>query len=1243
MPRSVLSPSPRGPQSPGAVSQSSWRSRTFSRMTPGGVRSSIFTLLSTALGIGVLTLPFAIARVGLILGLCLLVVNGLLGTLTTLILVVAVKMKSAKSYSDLMGRVGGRGAQMLSDFSLFCYGMGCVITFLVVFGDFTSKLTEAADFPAVLKNKSLLIGIGAFACAPLSLPEKLSALRYAALIPVAVLSGLAIVMTCRFFVVGSERVEEGGAGPPGTLPMFFVDWDVFRANSIFLFAFMQHQNVCPVADEMVNPTDPRIMKVCVRSLLAELALYIPIGVFTFLSFGEGTKGDFINNLHPDDSFTSIACRLLLTLSVPVCCAVCVISTVTSLRSALGPRRSYSLSRLDTGVSGDISLPRDSSSVGEFPEGWTGGSEQRPFSSVPALFPSSAVIAEASSGMGGDRDRGASSGWGGRGNHPERPLLYRTDSVSQGGVQHLSSQRSKEDTNQYGGAQHQQDLPPLALVEADGGTALKSDSATADGEGARSVEAEEPLSPNSQQSQTACVGGDGHGHGEERTGRGRGPHSHRGDVSTTHHHHLHHQPRRNTSAESEGVVVEAVSAREVFHLTETEQSECEGERKRRRPAPIDTESSQGVGEESEGLNVGEEAGREFAEAGGTQGSGGGEDHVQYEIGAATREFVKVEKGREGKFPLSILSARTVDTGGNGLHLSSHSSAGAVPTDTGGGERESLASASAAALPPAASASSEQRPSLSAAADDGGVPPLPLTPPRDSLVASERSTGELDHLAKSGRLAGRAVLLPMCSEGRRGGDGEGSMRRPSRSLSPDRPIAEVCTPIPFSLTHHPAAERTTAEEKGDTPVPGRRRRNSAESYGLVSKDRERDKDQLPPPVPGTTPAPPLRGMQARASFSSNPSSPSAHMAGAISASFRTSQVSALGPLLNDSHPHLPLVPPPTRRPRPSRLRLSMHHAAAAEGRRSSPAHGEDGSTGAQPGPRNGKSPPQRRHAGVHDDPLQSQARDSFPFHRTEVRGPSASHGRDGVRRALLPPSVHRSASCPANDEGGGWGATGRGGHFRLCVDEDYIPAISAAAAEDDPAFSLSLSPSALQKRDPLLSRSFVSSPPVRGFSSDSFDAEGSAALSPLSGLMASSIIREDQRVGGWRRERLLPSRGARGSGSFVRGRPGDAHGVERCDRWETRWTLSLTVIAVSWLVAVNVTDVTDVVGLVGGLFATTLMLCFPLWLFVKVMRENVPAHASWAVIIFIGVNCVIGYFSTVILILQFAGVIASQSES
>ena len=79
-----------------------WLSRTFGPMNPGSLRSSIFALLSTALGAGAFALPNALFyKCGLINGIILLIVTGSITLISLNILMRCAVQANCLNYPDL--------------------------------------------------------------------------------------------------------------------------------------------------------------------------------------------------------------------------------------------------------------------------------------------------------------------------------------------------------------------------------------------------------------------------------------------------------------------------------------------------------------------------------------------------------------------------------------------------------------------------------------------------------------------------------------------------------------------------------------------------------------------------------------------------------------------------------------------------------------------------------------------------------------------------------------------------------------------------------------------------------------------------------------------------------------------------------------------------------------------------------------------------------------------------------------
>jgi hypothetical protein len=67
------------PHSPGAMHRKAWGDRTFGKMSKGSVRGSIMSLVSAAVGGGVLSLPYVFALSGWVLGILMLLLGAFAG------------------------------------------------------------------------------------------------------------------------------------------------------------------------------------------------------------------------------------------------------------------------------------------------------------------------------------------------------------------------------------------------------------------------------------------------------------------------------------------------------------------------------------------------------------------------------------------------------------------------------------------------------------------------------------------------------------------------------------------------------------------------------------------------------------------------------------------------------------------------------------------------------------------------------------------------------------------------------------------------------------------------------------------------------------------------------------------------------------------------------------------------------------------------------------------------------------
>ncbi|EER08971.1 transmembrane amino acid transporter, putative [Perkinsus marinus ATCC 50983] len=280
--------------------------RSFAPLTAGGIRQSTFTLISTAMGGGVLCLPYVMKQVGIINGVLLLSISSLIAFVTMYILIMCTVRVNKHSYGSLLGYCAGKWVAPVLDIILFFYGMGAVIAYFILLGDFLPALFQLVGV-TVASRTICMVGAAAFAV-PLVLPRRLSALQYVS--PVATFS---LILTAAITMV-KARGQASLLPPEAPMDLLIFGWPLLKCFTITLFAYICHMNVVPVAGELVDPTPTRVLKVTSRVAFVQLSFYIVIGVAGYISFSHLTNQNYITNYSSGDVLISL-CRLSLSCSL----------------------------------------------------------------------------------------------------------------------------------------------------------------------------------------------------------------------------------------------------------------------------------------------------------------------------------------------------------------------------------------------------------------------------------------------------------------------------------------------------------------------------------------------------------------------------------------------------------------------------------------------------------------------------------------------------------------------------------------------------------------------------------------------------------------------------------------------------------------------------------------------------------------------------------------------------------------
>ena len=315
----------------------------------------MFTLISAAIGGGILCLPYVFSLVGLVNGFILLAIAAFLAYISMRMLLLSAERMCIYSYGKLFAHsMNSPMAGPVLDVITTSFGVGVVIAYFVFLGDFMPPIFATMG---VAISRSFCIVLCCALAIPLVLPVKLSALQY--LTPVSTLS---LVFTA--FVVLARCSELQSMRLPGTsdIDLGIVSMSLFKAFAIVISSFICHTNVVAVAGELVDPSVPRAEKIASRAALVQLALYLVISTCGYLSFGKSIQQNFIRN-YPVDDHLITACRVML--SVTIFCGL-PINTNPTAKSLVNLVQSVGADKRDSllpATPSDVSNPMPSLRIG----------------------------------------------------------------------------------------------------------------------------------------------------------------------------------------------------------------------------------------------------------------------------------------------------------------------------------------------------------------------------------------------------------------------------------------------------------------------------------------------------------------------------------------------------------------------------------------------------------------------------------------------------------------------------------------------------------------------------------------------------------------------------------------------------------------------------------------------------------------------------------------------------------------
>lgn len=312
----------------------------FSKMDPGSLRSSIFSLSILAIGVGCLALPQKFGQLSLALCSIQIVIAAISTYWTINLIIEAGRKKGLTVYSHVIEEFCGRNWAIFFDVVIIIYVFGVLITYQIIIyklvGSFIYMIFYLNDYPELdlfytdsfwnrLEIKiGVMMGTALIFLMPLNLLKDISKLRFSSILGIFSL-GVFVIVLCfqlKSFIDQyysyeyKENDESTHINWYDASKAFGPDVLFFKATATIFFAYNCHYGAFPVYDKLADNNERRTNKVVYRSIILDTVFFLIVGICGYLTQPIKTPDLIIfrNQLFDDKKdIVMTICRIFITI------------------------------------------------------------------------------------------------------------------------------------------------------------------------------------------------------------------------------------------------------------------------------------------------------------------------------------------------------------------------------------------------------------------------------------------------------------------------------------------------------------------------------------------------------------------------------------------------------------------------------------------------------------------------------------------------------------------------------------------------------------------------------------------------------------------------------------------------------------------------------------------------------------------------------------------------------------------
>ncbi|KAJ1943174.1 hypothetical protein GGF37_002766 [Kickxella alabastrina] len=275
----------------------------------GTISSSSINLANTILGSGMLSMPNAMAALGLAFGSLVIAFSAMTSGMGLYLLSRCARRTPGRDSSFFnVAKLTYPSAALFFDAAIAVKCFGVSISYLIIFGDLMPEIIKAFGFEAhFLLARGFWITFAIVALAPLAFQRRLDALKYTSFTALLAVAYLILVVVIFYFSPIRKPL------PAGDVVLFRWSKDFFTHLPVFVFAFTCHQNIFSVYNEMHDNSSKQVNGVIALSIGSACAVYQWIAILGYLTFGSKVAPNLLTMY--DNGTTVTFCRLSIAILV----------------------------------------------------------------------------------------------------------------------------------------------------------------------------------------------------------------------------------------------------------------------------------------------------------------------------------------------------------------------------------------------------------------------------------------------------------------------------------------------------------------------------------------------------------------------------------------------------------------------------------------------------------------------------------------------------------------------------------------------------------------------------------------------------------------------------------------------------------------------------------------------------------------------------------------------------------------